>query len=45
MDLGNLEDKLNRRLYETKQEFFDDLSLIVDNCVLYNGEFSGKPQC
>ena len=36
MDLGTMQKKLNKLEYKSKQEFYDDLKLIYDNCLYYN---------
>lgn len=44
MDLGTIKKRLSNNFYESPQQFLDDVSLIYDNCILYNGEesFIGK---
>lgn len=38
MDLGTMNDKLQRGEYETAKDFKTDFNLIVKNCVRFNGE-------
>lgn len=38
MDLGTMNDKLQRGEYETAKDFKSDFNLIVKNCVKFNGE-------
>jgi hypothetical protein len=40
MDLGTVKLKLNGNEYTKLQDFLHDVSLIFDNCILYNGESS-----
>ena len=37
MDLSTMENKLNKNAYKNKKEFLDDLYLIFDNCMKFNG--------
>lgn len=38
MDLGTMNDKLQRGEYETAKDFKTDFNLIVKNCIRFNGE-------
>ena len=38
MDLGNVKRKLNHNVYETAQDFANDMRLVWQNCYRYNGE-------
>lgn len=40
MDLGTVKNKLQTNQYTKMQDFLSDVSLIFDNCILYNGEQS-----
>ena len=40
MDLGTIKQKLNSISYERPQEFLDDMALVFDNCIKFNGEES-----
>jgi hypothetical protein len=37
MDLGTIKTKLKSNSYDHLQEFIDDVLLVFDNCILYNG--------
>ena len=37
MDFGTIKKKLNLYAYKSGQEFLDDMKLVFDNCILYNG--------
>ncbi|ESO97968.1 hypothetical protein LOTGIDRAFT_89195, partial [Lottia gigantea] len=37
MDLMRIESKINERDYKTTDDFINDLHLMFDNCILYNG--------
>ena len=38
MDLSTVQVKVNNKTYKSRQEFLDDLELIVKNCLQYNGD-------
>jgi hypothetical protein len=40
MDLGTIKNKLHSNRYRNIQEFIDDINLIFNNCIKYNGEDS-----
>ena len=40
MDLGTVKNKLHSNRYRNIQEFIDDINLIFNNCIKYNGEDS-----
>ena len=40
MDFGTIKNKLAMLQYETAEEFIDDIHLVFNNCLLYNGEGS-----
>jgi hypothetical protein len=42
MDLSTIQLKINSKTYKSRQAFVDDLELIVNNCLSYNGEDSCK---
>jgi hypothetical protein len=42
MDLQQMEDKLNKDLYQTFGQFKHDFQLIIANCKQYNGSTNGK---
>jgi len=42
MDLSSIEVKLNDRKYHKVAEFRDDITLMFNNCRLYNGPDSGE---
>ena len=37
MDFGTIKKKLNLYAYKSGQEFLDDMKLVFDNCIIYNG--------
>jgi hypothetical protein len=44
MDLETIQSKINNKTYKSRSDFVQDLSLIADNCLAYNGNetFYGK---
>lgn len=44
MDYSTIKAKLNLNCYATEEDFKDDMNLIFDNCLLFNGResFYGK---
>ena len=40
VDFGTIKQRLNTNHYHIAQEFIDDMLLVFDNCLLYNGENS-----
>lgn len=40
IDFGTIKQRLNTNHYHLAQEFIDDILLVFDNCLLYNGENS-----
>jgi len=40
MDFSTMRIKLNNNCYENEEEFRDDIVLIYENCIKYNGELS-----
>ncbi len=38
MDLSTVQFKINSKTYKSRQMFYDDLELIVNNCIQYNGQ-------
>lgn len=40
MDLGTVKQRLQSNYYTTMKQFLDDVQLIFDNCIMYNGESS-----
>ena len=40
VDFGTIKQRLNTNYYHLAQEFIDDMLLVFDNCLLYNGENS-----
>lgn len=38
MDMGTIKNRLNGGKYANAADFIDDVSLMFDNCILYNGE-------
>ncbi|XP_033095578.1 bromodomain-containing protein DDB_G0270170-like [Anneissia japonica] len=40
MDLGTMEEKLDKKQYSSKSEFVDDMHLMFENCETYNGSES-----
>lgn len=40
IDLGSIKQRLITNHYHAAQEFIDDILLLFDNCLLYNGETS-----
>ena len=40
VDFGTIRQRLEANHYHTLQEFLDDMQLVFDNCMLYNGEDS-----
>jgi hypothetical protein len=37
MDFSTIKKKLNHSFYRNCREFCDDMNLVFDNCILYNG--------
>lgn len=37
MDFGTIKKKLNLNAYDNEYEFQEDMNLVFDNCILYNG--------
>lgn len=37
MDFGTIKTKLSFNAYENEAEFQEDMNLVFDNCILYNG--------
>ena len=42
MDLSTMIKKAKKHKYPTEEDLLDDFSLIVDNCMEYNGDDSGE---
>lgn len=42
MDLSTIQLKINNKIYKSRREFIDDLELIVQNCLTYNGDDTCK---
>ena len=40
MDLGTVKQRLQSNYYTSMQQFLNEVQLIFDNCILYNGESS-----
>ena len=40
IDFSTIKQRLNTNQYHIAQEFIDDMLLVFDNCLLYNGENS-----
>lgn len=40
MDLGTIKQNLTNNNYTSFKDFIDDINLMFDNCILYNGEVS-----
>ncbi len=40
MDFSTIKQKLGGRVYESPNEFINDIYLVFDNCMLFNGEDS-----
>ena len=40
MDLSTVQLRINSKVYKSRQAFVQDLELIVENCLTYNGEDS-----
>ena len=40
VDFGTIKQRLNTNHYHMAQEFIDDMLLVFDNCLLYNGDSS-----
>ena len=40
MDFGTIKHKLSNYKYRTLQSFLDDMNLVFDNCIRFNGEES-----
>jgi hypothetical protein len=40
MDFGTIKNKLAASQYDRAEQFVDDINLVFDNCLLYNGEGS-----
>lgn len=38
MDFGTIKQRLNSNYYHRMQEFLDDMQLVFDNCLKFNGE-------
>ena len=38
MDFGTIKRKLTHNAYDSELEFQEDMNLVFDNCILYNGE-------
>ena len=38
MDFGTIKQRLNNNYYHRLQEFLDDMMLVFDNCLKFNGE-------
>lgn len=37
MDFGTIKRKLAYNAYENEEDFKNDMNLVFDNCILYNG--------
>jgi hypothetical protein len=37
MDFTTIKTKLNNNAYESHSNFVEDMLLVLDNCILYNG--------
>lgn len=44
MDLGTIKAKLSSNQYTSMRDFVQDVQLVFDNCILYNGESSSVSQ-
>ncbi len=42
MNLSTIQLKINSKTYKKRTEFVNDLGLIVNNCLTYNGDDSCK---
>jgi histone acetyltransferase len=42
MDLSTIEIKLLEREYSHISQLIDDVNLMLNNCLTYNGEYSGR---
>lgn len=40
MDFGTIKQRLNSSHYHRPQEYLDDMALVFDNCIRFNGEES-----
>lgn len=40
MDFTTIKKKLNHNIYEHPQQFLDDVNLVFQNCILFNGDQS-----
>ena len=40
MDFGTIKHRLNINYYHRLQEFLDDMQLVFDNCIKFNGDDS-----
>lgn len=40
MDFGTIKEKLKSHSYLSMKQFLEDIELVFDNCILYNGEAS-----
>jgi hypothetical protein len=40
MDFGTINEKLRKHEYRSMRQFLEDVELVFDNCLLYNGENS-----
>jgi hypothetical protein len=40
MDFSTIKQKLNSNQYGSMKDFLDDLQLVFNNCIMYNGEHS-----
>ena len=40
MDFGTIKQRLNINYYHRMQEFLDDMQLVFENCIKFNGEDS-----
>lgn len=40
MDLGTIKHRLNTNYYHRLQEFLDDIHLVFENCMRFNGDDS-----
>mmetsp|Transcript_6823 Transcript_6823/g.11014 ORF Transcript_6823/g.11014 Transcript_6823/m.11014 type:complete len:109 (-) Transcript_6823:45-371(-) len=40
MDFGTIKEKLKRHEFMTMRQFLEDVELVFDNCLIYNGENS-----
>lgn len=42
MDLSTVQLKINSKAYKSRQAYVDDLELIANNCISYNGDDTCK---